>query len=162
MLLDILYWIGIAAAVLIGLIVLITLVGLLFSKAHVVGRCVALKQTPETIWQTISDFANVPTWWGMVTKVQRQPDVDGQEVWRETYTGNYGILFGQPKQSPRSGWSEPLPTRKAHSAVAGNSTSHSRSKAARSRSPSMAKSPIRSSVSWRECLWILPCIWSYT
>jgi uncharacterized protein YndB with AHSA1/START domain len=100
MLLDILYWIGIAAAVLIGLIVLITLVGLLFSKAHVVGRCVALKQTPETIWQTISDFANVPTWWGMVTKVQRQPDVDGQEVWRETYTGNYGILLRTTEAIP--------------------------------------------------------------
>jgi hypothetical protein len=98
--LEILYWVGIAAGVLAGLILLIALAGLFFAKAHVVSRSLPLQQTPETIWQAISDFPNLPTWCGLVTKVERQPDKDGQEVWRETYTGNYGILLRTTESTP--------------------------------------------------------------
>jgi hypothetical protein len=100
MLLDILFWVGIVAGVLAGLILLIALAGLFFKKAHVVGRSLALQQTPETIWQTISDFPNQPNWCGLVTKAERQPDQNGQEVWRETYTGNYPILLRTTEAVP--------------------------------------------------------------
>jgi uncharacterized protein YndB with AHSA1/START domain len=99
MLLDILYWIGIAAGVLAALILLIALAGLFFAKGHVVNRSLSLQQTPETIWQAVSDFANVPSWWGMVTKAE-QPKKDEPAVWRETYTGNYGILLRTTEFTP--------------------------------------------------------------
>jgi uncharacterized protein YndB with AHSA1/START domain len=99
MLLDIIFWIGIAVGVLVGLILLIALAGFFFAKSHVVSRSLPLQQTPDTVWQAVSDFANVPSWWGMVTKAE-QPNKEEPDVWRETYAGNYGILLRTTESTP--------------------------------------------------------------
>lgn len=98
--LDWLNLIAIAADVLAGVVLLITLLGLLCNASHRASRTVTLHQTVDTVWQAISDIAAVPTWNKMVLKTEKLPDRDGHEVWRETYTGNYPILLETTESSP--------------------------------------------------------------
>jgi uncharacterized protein YndB with AHSA1/START domain len=86
---DLLTYTLIGVGILAGILALIALVGLLLPKSHQVSRSVALKQTPDAVWQVISDFPNEPTWHGGIERVERLPDKDGHEVWRETFSGGY-------------------------------------------------------------------------
>src|SRR5207249_645159 len=40
-------------------------------------------------WQVIADFPGEPAWHQGVEKVERMPDKNGHEVWRETFAGGY-------------------------------------------------------------------------
>ncbi len=95
-----LFWVAVALDVVAGILLAITMLGLLCRKAHQVARTIALNQTGETVWQAISDFAGVPGWNKMVVKVERLEDRNGHEVWRETYTGNYPILLETTTAAP--------------------------------------------------------------
>lgn len=90
---DILYWILIAGGILVGVFVLIALYGLTIPKGHQITRSIALKQPAEVVWQTITDFANVPSWNASVAKMERLPDQNGHEVWRESYKNGYGLTL---------------------------------------------------------------------
>ena len=74
-----------------GVVVLISVIGAFLPRTHQVSRSLPLKQTPETIWQVISDFPSEVSWHPGVLKVERMPDRNGHEVWRETYKGGYPI-----------------------------------------------------------------------
>lgn len=98
--LDWLFYLAIAADVLAGIVLLITLLGLLCRRAHQVSRAASLQQPVEAVWQAISDIAAVPSWNRMVLKAEKLPDRDGHELWRETYTGNYAVLLETTEASP--------------------------------------------------------------
>jgi hypothetical protein len=98
--LEWLFYVAIALDVLAGIILLITVMGLLCKRAHQVSRSVTLNQPAEAVWQAISDIANVPSWNKMVLKVGKLPDRNGHELWRETYSGNYPILLETTESSP--------------------------------------------------------------
>jgi uncharacterized protein YndB with AHSA1/START domain len=49
------------------------------------------KRSPEEAWQVISDFAAAPSWHPEIKTVQRLPDHDGHEVWRETDRRGYPV-----------------------------------------------------------------------
>jgi uncharacterized protein YndB with AHSA1/START domain len=87
----VLFWVLIVLGVLIGLIVLVAIIGSFLPRGHVVARGVTTSQPPETVWQAITDIPAVPTWNAMVKKVERMPDRNGHEVWRETYQGNFPL-----------------------------------------------------------------------
>jgi uncharacterized protein YndB with AHSA1/START domain len=82
-------WLGIGVATLLGLLALIWFLGCFLAKTRVVSRALSLKQTPEAVWQVIADVAAEPSWHQGVLKVERLPDHDGHETWRQTYAGNY-------------------------------------------------------------------------
>jgi len=86
---DILDYARSAVRVLAGTLILITVIGLFLPKAHQVARSTSLKAAPEAIWRVITDFAKVPAWHAGVEKVERLPDSNGHEVWRETFAGGY-------------------------------------------------------------------------
>ncbi len=77
-------WVLIALGVIVGLILLIGLVGMLIPKAHVASRKARFNQTPETVWDAITDLQGQTSWRTSLTKVERLPDRDGNAVWRET------------------------------------------------------------------------------
>lgn len=86
------WWaIGIGVGVLAGVIVAITLYGCLLPREHRVRRTLALRQSVQSVWDTITDFANMPSWHRDVIRVERLPDHHGRPVWRETCKGNYPI-----------------------------------------------------------------------
>ena len=49
-------WVLIVLGVIVGLILLIGLVGMLIPKAHVASRKARFNQTPETVWDAITDL----------------------------------------------------------------------------------------------------------
>lgn len=98
--LDWLFYVAIGLDVFAGIILLITLLGLLCKRTHQVSRTVTLNQPAEAVWHAISDIASVPSWNKMVLKAEKLPDRNGHELWRETYSGNYPILLETTELSP--------------------------------------------------------------
>ena len=76
-------WVLIALGVIVGLILLIGLVGMLIPKSHIASRKARFNQTPETVWDTITDFQGQTSWRTSLTRVEHLPDRDGNAVWRE-------------------------------------------------------------------------------
>jgi len=97
---DILYWILIAVGIFVGVFILIAAYGMSLPKGHQVARSLALKQIPATIWQTITDFSDVPAWNASVAKMEKLPDQNGHEVWKETYKNGYGLTLETTEQTP--------------------------------------------------------------
>jgi uncharacterized protein YndB with AHSA1/START domain len=83
----ILMGVGILALVLVG----IAVAGSFMPRTHAVFRSLDSKQSPETLWALIRDFQSTPSWHPELKQVERLPDQNGHEVWRETYRGGYPV-----------------------------------------------------------------------
>lgn len=81
-------WVLIAVGSLIALGVVVVAVGALLPQGHVASRTARFKQSPDVLWQTIADIAASPSWRPDVKSVERLPDSNGHEMWREV--GKYG------------------------------------------------------------------------
>ncbi len=81
-------WVLIAVGSLIALGVVAVAVGALLPQGHVASRTARFKQSPDVLWQTIADIAASPSWRPDVKSVERLPDSNGHEMWREV--GKYG------------------------------------------------------------------------
>jgi uncharacterized protein YndB with AHSA1/START domain len=90
---EMIYWILAAFGIVIGAFVLIALYGLTLPREHRISRAIALKQTPDAVWRTITDFANVPSWNANVARIEKLPDQNGHAVWRESYKNGYGLTL---------------------------------------------------------------------
>lgn len=90
---DILFWVGIALIILVGIFVAIIVAGSLMPRYHQVSRAIDIQQAPDIVWQAITNFASVPSWHKEVIKVEKLDDRDGHEVWRETYKGDYPLTL---------------------------------------------------------------------
>jgi hypothetical protein len=90
---DIGYWIVGSIGIVVGSLAAIFVIGCFVPRSHLVTRSIALKQTPQAVWQAVTDFANLPSWHADVVKVERQPDRNTHELWKETYRGNYGLFL---------------------------------------------------------------------
>jgi hypothetical protein len=86
--------------VLAGVFALILLVGSFLPRAHCVARALPTRQSPAALWQAISNIAGVPDWHPEVLRVERLPDRNGREVWRETYKGNYPLQLETVEATP--------------------------------------------------------------
>ncbi len=58
-------------------------VGVALPRGHVAARRVRLRQPPEEVWARIRDHAAEPGWRSKLDRVERLPDADGRERWRE-------------------------------------------------------------------------------
>lgn len=79
------FWILIAVASLGALVMIIALVGMALPEAHVASGALILPQSPQSIWQAISDFAGQTKWRADLKRVERLPDLNGHEVWLEEF-----------------------------------------------------------------------------
>jgi len=74
-------WILIIAAVVIGIPLILSLIGLTLPKGHIASREARYGQSAETIWQTMTDFANWANWQPGTKSVERAADLNGHPVW---------------------------------------------------------------------------------
>jgi uncharacterized protein YndB with AHSA1/START domain len=82
-------WILIVGGVLVGLILLITLVGLALPREHRASSHISLRQPPESVFAVIRDVGALPTWWPSVKRVSRRDDPQGREIWDETMADGF-------------------------------------------------------------------------
>jgi len=79
-----------AAALLVCVAVVI---GYLLPVHHTATRSIRLRASTGQLWPLISDLEKSPAWRTGVKSVERQPDMDGHEVWRETNARNDAIDY---------------------------------------------------------------------
>ncbi len=79
------FWLLIAIGVLAGLGLTATLIGSLLPVDHIATRSLKLRQAPQTVWQTITDYPGQTQWRADLQRVERLPDRNGHEVWLEEY-----------------------------------------------------------------------------
>ena len=73
---------GLVAAVLVAAAV-VAAIGATLPKSHVTTRRASYRQTPETIFAAISDFANAPSWRRELERVEMLEPVGGLPRFRE-------------------------------------------------------------------------------
>ncbi len=100
MLLSILFWAGVTLGIVAGVLLLIAIIGAFLPRYHKVSRAVEIKQTPDIIWHTITDYAHEPDWHPEIINVEKRDDHEGHEVWRETYKGNYAVTMETTEADP--------------------------------------------------------------
>ncbi len=66
-----------------GLVAIVWIVGVTLAQSHTATKTVRLKQKPEAVWAAITDYANQPQWRSELKKIERMPDTQGHEVWKE-------------------------------------------------------------------------------
>ncbi len=74
-----------------GVLALVALFGCFLPRGHVAARTLKSKKPPEEVWNVLCDYAAVPRWHPEVKKVERLPDKNGHDVWRETDKRGYGV-----------------------------------------------------------------------
>jgi uncharacterized protein YndB with AHSA1/START domain len=76
-------------------------VGASLPREHVASRKIRLKQTPETIWQVITDVDSFTSWRKDVQSVKRLPDESGKVGWVETMSRGEIPLRVEESTPPR-------------------------------------------------------------
>ena len=83
-------------------IALIVIIGLMLPQNHVATRTLRLKQPPQAVWQAITDYANQPQWRSELKKIERLPDIDGHEAWKEYNSAGEMTLITMDAAPPRA------------------------------------------------------------
>ncbi|HEX8749088.1 MAG TPA: SRPBCC family protein [Pyrinomonadaceae bacterium] len=78
-------WLLTPVAALIALLLFVTAAALLIPRQHVASRTLKTRQPPDAVWRAITDYEGQPAWRKDLKSVERLPDRDGREVWREVY-----------------------------------------------------------------------------
>ena len=89
---TVLAWLGVIIGAVVGALVAMTLLGSLLPRRHLVARTLLLPVPVRDVWNSIADFPGQPSWRRGLTAVERLPDQDRHEVWRETM-GQHAIAF---------------------------------------------------------------------
>jgi uncharacterized protein YndB with AHSA1/START domain len=91
-----------------GLLGLLVLAGLVMwvlgrglPEEHVSSSTLHLRQEPEAVWAVVSDCKGHKSWSPGVTKVERLPEHDGHEVWRQRMGRNSFVLETTRADRPR-------------------------------------------------------------
>lgn len=83
-------WIGIAAAALVAVPLLVVAIGAFLPKEHVATCRARFAASPKTLFDTLTDFQRWPDWNPSVKTMERAPDRDGKTVW--VATGSWGVM----------------------------------------------------------------------
>jgi hypothetical protein len=71
---------------------IMAILGKRLPEEHVASLTLKVNQTPHVVWETISDIAGHKNWAKGVTKVERLPDRDNHEVWKQ-YQGRHTFVL---------------------------------------------------------------------
>jgi uncharacterized protein YndB with AHSA1/START domain len=80
-------WVLIVVGGIIALVAVMALIGAFVPREHRATSTVILAQPPDSVWKVVRDLGAVPSWWPEVKESVRQPDKNGQEVWRQKMSG---------------------------------------------------------------------------
>ena len=95
-------WILVPVATLTSLLLIIVAVGLSIPRKHIASRTLKTRQSPEAVWGALTDYEGQPAWRKDVKRVERLPDREGREVWREVYeSGSPITLETAERDAPR-------------------------------------------------------------
>ena len=78
-------WVVSVGAGLIAPFLLVFLIGCLLPREHSASRSIVLKQSPGSVWETITVFERIPAWWPAVLSVERLPDRNDHPVYKQTF-----------------------------------------------------------------------------
>jgi hypothetical protein len=95
-------WTLIIVGTLVGIVAIVAIIGALLPKGHMATRAARFRQSPMTIWQTITDIEKFPSWRAGVTSVERIPERDGHTMWLER-GGHDAIPYEMMESTPPSG-----------------------------------------------------------
>jgi uncharacterized protein YndB with AHSA1/START domain len=79
-------WLMILGPLLIGLIAAVgsvALIGSLLPVGHRASRAAHLNRPRDEVWAVLTDFASHPSWRPKLRAVERLPDHEGHQVWKE-------------------------------------------------------------------------------
>jgi len=80
-------WVLIVLGAVLALVALMVLIGAFVPREHRATSTVTLRQAPDSVWKVVRDLGGVPAWWPEIKESVRQPDKNGQEVWRQKMSG---------------------------------------------------------------------------
>jgi uncharacterized protein YndB with AHSA1/START domain len=72
----------VVAVIFVGVVVVVA-IGVFLPQDHISTRAARFHQTPDAIWQAITDYGKFPAWRKDVTRVEALPEVNGKPAWRE-------------------------------------------------------------------------------
>ena len=70
-----------------GLVGLMAVIGAFVPREHRATSTITLHQPPDSVWKVVRDLGGITAWWPEIKESVRQPDRDGQEVWRQKMSG---------------------------------------------------------------------------
>ena len=80
-------------AILVTVGVIVLAMGSMLPRGHHVSRRAHFNRSPAEIWEVITDYAGQTAWRADVRRVERLPDRNGRQVWRETDGRGHGLLM---------------------------------------------------------------------
>lgn len=86
------------------LIVAIGVLGILGSRlpeTHVAIASIELAAPPQKVWDRINDMESFPSWVPEMTKMERLPDENGKQVWRQTSGRNVFTTVNEVWNPPK-------------------------------------------------------------
>jgi len=93
-------WILLILGGLAAFVAAVAIIGSLLPKGHTATVSVRLKQKPEAVWAAITDYAGQASWRTDIKSIERMPDQNGHQVWREK-NGNTVTLETIEETPPR-------------------------------------------------------------
>ena len=93
--------VGILVLLLAGALTFLHFKGKSLPLEHTAFAIIQLNNSPEELWQVITDVARKPEWFKGLTKVERLPDRNGHTVWRETMGRNAFTVEDTVVEPPR-------------------------------------------------------------
>jgi hypothetical protein len=93
-------WLLASLGVFLSILLLMVLAGCFLSRRYRFTWSLDLPAPVESVWQVLRDHAGTPQWFDEVTQVERLPDRNGHEVWKETYQNNYGLVLETTEETP--------------------------------------------------------------
>jgi len=87
-----------AALVAIGAIVLLT--GSMIAREHRATSRIVIERPAAEVWPVVRDFAALPGFWPQMAKVERLPDRNGVEVWKQTMKNGFDLPLLVTEDAP--------------------------------------------------------------
>jgi len=89
----------IAVGALAAAVVAVVLEGRRLPVEHQASRCLRLRQSPHSVWGTLTDIDGFTAWRPSLARVERLPEVAGRMRWRE-HEGRGKITFEAVEAAP--------------------------------------------------------------
>lgn len=80
-------WVFVSLGTVVGLVAVMALIGAFVPREHRATSTITLRQPADTVWKVVRDLGGIPAWWPEIKESVRQPDRNGQEVWRQKMSG---------------------------------------------------------------------------
>ncbi|MGH9792597.1 MAG: SRPBCC family protein [Candidatus Acidiferrales bacterium] len=94
-------WALMVIGTLAAIVTIVWIIGALLPREHVATRMARYAQSPEAIWQAITDAEAMPSWRKDVKSVKRLPEENGMPGWIETMSMGEVPLRVEDSEAPR-------------------------------------------------------------